>query len=306
MIIFCILLCGCLSTELSGPSSIKSKTEINYTNNQLGFQVSYPSDWNVYEEKEGIYFRSNTSVGEIDIITDSSIVYPSSIDMLQKSFNNIYIKPILDTPGAKIIENSTISIADVPALQVVSILPSESGNLKQISILTVIQSRLFVFHYNAFEKYYDQNLPVAMKVFNSIRVLDKGSSTTYYSPQDDVFELEQLYSLKRTIGILNQIGEAIESKDISELSTLGEELENSAIKDLDLVGNIPVSDELFESKIHTVSFLQNMKIQGANLKKITPENYESTIQNYQWAMDFVDKNDMQPLIEKFQEDINTV
>lgn len=280
----CILSCGCLSSESKISSFTSQIAERNYTNSESTYQVTYPNDWVIREANDYIYFTSGPSDGIINIDKNPRLtnISPENLEMI---LDELLINNITKTPGALIYENSTLVVANYPAVQVIYKEPEDST--KQIWIITIINNRVFLLRYFAEEEFFDKNFPKVMRIFNSIVVLDR-SSTITTAPTDESNSLRfwsfMAQSMKKYLG--DDFKNAVNNKNYSALREIGKKIENETSNDIMELNNILVDNSLDkEAKEAKLQFLYHYNLAAKALSNVTPANYVEQMKLYDYEFD---------------------
>jgi YVTN family beta-propeller protein len=190
------------SSRYENASYYSNTTKTNffpYESLNLGFEMQYPSNWEITREEARIFFRSQPE-NPYDPVRENLVISRSDAvenETLSKILTKTRLNPVIDEQ-----RNATILSGNPAAEQVYSYFDDIRGKIKLMNVVTIEGNNAYIITYFAQEPKFDHYLPTIQKMINSFKILGSipytnfnvGFEVTYPSSwiftEDDVEENE--------------------------------------------------------------------------------------------------------------------
>jgi hypothetical protein len=146
-----------------------------YTDNNYGFSISYPSNWQ-YEKRndlgqDRVLFipQSRTAMVEVNIMNLPQTSLTTDEEKLA-GWASIMLKQHSEDQSKKIIDNGITTIANQDATYITYLQSAEGMNLKRFEGSVVVDNILYSFMYGSTLEEYDIYLPIVTNMINSFQL----------------------------------------------------------------------------------------------------------------------------------------
>ena len=159
------------------------KNFLTYESSTYGFRIQYPADWDKIEFSQGVEEANrkiivnfiSPSEGPSDTFREYLIIEMGSIGSLAQSSYQYamsgYLGSIESLPNFKLLESSTLSVANTPAQKLVYTYSNpEVGVTKTMDVLVTKNEKLYLLSFNSDADKYDKFLPTVQKIISSFQL----------------------------------------------------------------------------------------------------------------------------------------